>query len=139
MNGASLVLKQWTAILPFVISSSDSSGAFVDCQIPADLLEFVKPMYSGQRVYLAWKCNTESVHNGGIGASFGKEATCWRQLLMDLELAGMKQGCHLVGNGGGRKRRIVCRESRMHKAQSRASGVQQVSNNTGGKPSILII
>ena len=47
-------LKQWTAILPFVILLSDSSGAFVDSQLP-DLLEFVKSMYKGQKVYFAGK------------------------------------------------------------------------------------
>ena len=87
----------------FEISSFDtSSGALVDSQI-ANLLEFVKPMYRGQKVYFPGKYNIESVCNGGGGSLFDKDAKSWRQLLMDLEDAGMKQGCHLVGNGGGRK------------------------------------
>lgn len=113
LDAASLDLKQWTAVLPFVILSSDSRGEFVDSEIP-DLLEFVKPMYRGQKVYFAGKYNTESVRNGVIGSSFGKEATSWRQLLTDIELAGIKQGFHLVGNGGGQRRHIICRGSRMY-------------------------
>jgi hypothetical protein len=113
LEAASWELNHWTSILPFNTSSLDSSGAFVDSEIP-DLLEFVKPMYRGQKVYFAGKYKVESVCNGGSGSSFGKDATCWRQLLMDLELAGMKQGCHLVGNGGGQKRHIICRGSRMY-------------------------
>ena len=114
LDAASWDLKHWTAILPFDISSSDSSGALVDSQIP-DLFEYAKPMYRGQKVYFAGKYNMESVRNGGSGSSFGKEAAGWRELLMDLELAGMKQGFHLVGNGGGQKRHIVCRGSRMYR------------------------
>ena len=107
LDAASLDLKQWTAILPFVILSLDRSGASVDSEIP-DLLEFLRPMYRGQKIYFAGKYNTESVCNGGIGSLFGRQSMCWRQLLMDLELAGMKQGFHLLGNGGGHKRCIVC-------------------------------
>ena len=60
LDAASWDLKHWTAILPFDISSVDSSGALVDSQIP-DLFEFAKPMYRGQKVCFAGKYNMESV------------------------------------------------------------------------------
>ena len=43
LDAASLDLKQWTAILSFVLLSLDKSGASVDSEIP-DLLEFLRPM-----------------------------------------------------------------------------------------------
>ena len=58
LDAASWDLKHWTAILPFDISSSDSSGALVDSQIP-DLFEYAKPMYRGQKVCFAGKYNFE--------------------------------------------------------------------------------
>ena len=69
LDAASLDLKHWaSSILPFESSSLDSSGrAVVDSQITDLLLEFVKPMYRGQRVYFAWKYIMESVHNNGRG------------------------------------------------------------------------
>ncbi len=124
LHAASLDLKQWTAILPFVILSSDKSGASVDSEIP-DLLEFLRPMYRGQKICFAGKYNMESVCNGGIRSLFGRQSTCWRQeLLVDLELAGMKQRLHLLGNGVATNIILSVEEVACIKAQSKTSGVQ---------------
>jgi hypothetical protein len=104
----------------------------VDSQIP-DLLEFHKPIQRGQKIYFAEKYNTESVCNGGIGSLFGGQLSCWRQLLMDLELSGMKQGFHLLGNGCGHKRHIVCQGSCMYqgpKQDQRSPSTQQYRKET---------
>jgi hypothetical protein len=56
---------------------------------------------------------------------------------MDLELAGMKQGLHLLGNGGGRKCHIVCQGSRMYqgsKQDQRSPSTQQYRRETLHKP-----
>ena len=88
LDAASLDLKHWTSILPFEISSLDTSGgALVDSQI-ANLLEFVKPMYRGQKIYFPGKYNIESVCNGEGGSLFSKDAKSWRQL---------HQGAHICG------------------------------------------
>ena len=126
LDAASLDLKQCTAILSFVILSLDIYISTVNSEI-SDLIELHRPMYRGQKVYFAGKYNMESVCNGRIGSLFRWQSTCWRQLLMNLELAGMKQqGFHAFAI-------FVC-----IKAQSRTSGVQ-ASSKTGGKPYILIV
>ncbi len=39
--------------------------------------------------------------------------------MMNLELAGIKHGCHLVGNGGDQKRHFICQESCMYQGGSK--------------------
>lgn len=111
---ASLELKEWTAVLPFITRSEamypmGSPDMSIAQDSPCDnILEYVKPMYKGHKIYFSAKY---SVH----GKPFGAMDQGWKDLLTDLEGAGMLQGFYPIGNGGSTtKRHIVCRGFRKY-------------------------
>jgi hypothetical protein len=108
LDGASIDLKHWRAVLPFPIRTSHAPGTELnvssDTHQCEDILEYLKPMYKRYKIYFSDKyCASISSGDG------------WKELLKDLAISGMQGGFYLIGNGSYKDKHIVvCRGSRLY-------------------------
>jgi MULE transposase domain len=141
LDSASWNMNHWTACLPFVTrDTSNPTGTEPESQC-GNILEYLKPMYKGFKIYFSAKYNHVD-HNSSFNGSSEKG---WRELLRDLGVAGMGGGFYPVSNGGHLlKRIIICKGSRMYsgtkqlqhspsKQQYRTETLHADRNNSRGK------
>lgn len=118
LDAASWDLKQWTASLPFIVRNpTDLPGGaanFATEGLCHNILEYLKPMYKGYKIYFSSKYNNQQPH-----LAFGGDSG-WKDLLKDIEIAGMQAGFYPVSNGGNCSKRImICRGSRLYQGKKR--------------------
>ena len=136
LDAASWDLKQWTASLPFIVRNpTDLPGGaanFATEGLCHNILEYLKPMYKGYKIYFSSKYNNQQPH-----LAFGGDSG-WKDLLKDIEIAGMQAGFYPVSNGGNCSKRImICRGSRLYQGKKERNTVP-VNRIIGMKPSIRI-
>jgi hypothetical protein len=104
LDAASQDLKQCAAGLPFIVrNSSHLPGVTVDVNSEGlcdNILEYLKPKYKGHKVYFSAMYNHQ--HHVGFGLDNG-----WKDLLKDIEIAGMQAGFYPVSKGGNHSERIM--------------------------------
>jgi hypothetical protein len=113
LDGASKDLKHWRAVIPFLIRASHAPGSLLnvpsDSHECEDILEYLRPMYKGYKIYFSDKYSASISSGGG-----------WKELLKDLAIAGMQGGFYLIGNGSYKDKHIVvCRGSRLYQGTKR--------------------
>ena len=78
LDGASKDLKHWRAVIPFLIRASHAPGSLLnvpsDSHECEDILEYLRPMYKGYKIYFSDKYSASSISSGGG----------WKELLKDL-------------------------------------------------------
>ncbi|KAI2506872.1 hypothetical protein MHU86_7557 [Fragilaria crotonensis] len=70
-------LKHWRAVIPFLIRASHAPGSLLnvpsDSHECEDILEYLRPMYKGYKIYFSDKYSASISSGGG-----------WKELLKDL-------------------------------------------------------
>ena len=108
LDAASWDLKHWTAVLPFTIRNTMGNVVFEESR-HEKLLEYLKPMYKGHKIYFGAKYDSKHRHFGPDNDEG------WKNLLKDIEVVVIPGGFYPISNGGDRSKRvIICRGSRMY-------------------------
>jgi hypothetical protein len=96
-------LKSWSAPIPFVVRHPSSYSPEV---LHENILEFLLPKYTNQRIYFRLKYNHTQLQFCGDGNQG------WRELLSDLSSSALQNsGLHLLSNGGSKDRINVRKNS----------------------------
>lgn len=101
LDSASLEMNVWTTTLPFIVRQPTCYDAESLC---VNILEYVNPIYRNFKLYFSAR------YNHSDAPSFTRGDKGWKELLHDLERAGMEEaGLNLISNGGHCDTRwIVC-------------------------------
>jgi len=101
LDSASLQMNDWTTALPFKVRQPTCNDAESLC---VNILDYVNPIYRNYKLYFSARYN----HSDSPSFSHGDKG--WKELLNDLERAGMEEaGLNLISNGGHCDTRwIVC-------------------------------
>ena len=101
LDSASFDMNVWTTALPFILRHPTCYDAESLC---VNILDYVNPIYRNVKLYFSAR------YNHSDSPSFGNGDKGWKELLNDLERAGMEEaGLNLISNGGHSDTRwIVC-------------------------------